>query len=806
MKNRHYGNVWKNTIILLQLLFSVLLLMSVFMVAALNGKHMIDMDNLTNQSYVDSSYYSYVYEQKVTELTNFLMTRKNFETNGEYDSEKPVNVIKYARSGIIRNDAEESYTMTLVRNGASAYWMYDDSSISNTEEYDGENDKAQFENYTLSDLVAWSKEGYVQYSDKIEEKYLPQSGISIAQGVQEGRLTEEEGQELYQALAKTLDRIGQEETAYRKALNEFDDSETNLSYVFIENEQVIYTNMLEDTEEDITSYVFGDKAHNLLDYGKEKGSYLYCNDKDLKFRSNVKGMEDYYYKYIDGTMSGIGNNAVFLVAVDTTFPNEDGFTKAKSEFMTLHPWGMISIVTIVVSLLGWIVTLVYLTLAAGRNHKDDKIHLNWIDHIKTEFFFLIFIVFSVLILVLSFSAASYEWDIPGMLVVVGVISFIYDGVFQIFYTSVIRRMKAGVFWEYSFTNWVYVSTLRVLGTWKASVRVIVTFVFNALLFLFLAYQFFTRRHLLGGILLALQIIVIGVIYLRDVVQKQEIMKGIRQITEGDLSYKIPLEHLHSDSRKLAEAVNSIGDSLHLVVEENTKNERMKADLITNVSHDIKTPLTSIINYVDLLKREDFEDPKIRNYLQVLEEKAYRLKTLTEDVVEASKVSSGNISLEMMNLNLVELVNQTSAEFEEKFEARNLKMIMNLPTEPATIYADGRRMWRVLANVFNNAAKYAMEGSRVYVDLVQTGEEVQLTIKNVSEQPLNISADELTERFIRGDVSRSTEGSGLGLSIAQNLTKLQGGKFELYLDGDLFKVLIRFPVPKETEDVYQEVEQ
>ena len=203
---------------------------------------------------------------------------------------------------------------------------------------------------------------------------------------------------------------------------------------------------------------------------------------------------------------------------------------------------------------------------------------------------------------------------------------------------------------------------------------------------------------------------------------------------------------------------------------------------------------------------DFEDPKIRNYLQVLEEKAYRLKTLTEDVVEASKVSSGNISLEMMNLNLVELVNQTSAEFEEKFEARNLKMIVNLPAEPAVVHVDGRRMWRVLANVFNNAAKYAMEGSRVYVDLVQTGEEVQLTIKNVSEQPLNISADELTERFIRGDVSRSTEGSGLGLSIAQNLTKLQGGKFELYLDGDLFKVLIRFPVPKETEDVYQEVEQ
>lgn len=147
------------------------------------------------------------------------------------------------------------------------------------------------------------------------------------------------------------------------------------------------------------------------------------------------------------------------------------------------------------------------------------------------------------------------------------------------------------------------------------------------------------------------------------------------------------------------------------------------------------------------------------------------------MVEASKVSSGNISLEMMNLNLVELVNQTSAEFEEKFEARNLKMIMNLPTEPATIYADGRRMWRVLANVFNNAAKYAMEGSRVYVDLVQTGEEVQFTIKNVSEQPLNISADELTERFIRGDVSRSTEGSAWSFDCTES-DKASRGKIRV----------------------------
>ena len=231
------------------------------------------------------------------------------------------------------------------------------------------------------------------------------------------------------------------------------------------------------------------------------------------------------------------------------------------------------------------------------------------------------------------------------------------------------------------------------------------------------------------------------------------------------------------------------------MEESVKSERLKTDLITNVSHDIKTPLTSIINYVDLLKRENFQDEKIRGYLEILEAKAQRLKILTEDVVEASKVSSGNISLELMNVDLVEMVQQTEGEFEEKFAARNLTMITTLPEENAVVYADGRRLWRVLENIFGNAAKYAMPGTRVYADLMTDEKHVRFSLKNISEQQLNISADELTERFIRGDLSRSTEGSGLGLSIAQSLTKLQGGEMNLYLDGDLFKVEVIFPKAK-----------
>ena len=375
--------------------------------------------------------------------------------------------------------------------------------------------------------------------------------------------------------------------------------------------------------------------------------------------------------------------------------------------------------------------------------------------------------------------------------------------FFIGYLSIVRRIKAKMLWKNSVLRWLIRGLKKFFAYRSCTFKVTV----GALAFIVVHWIAIGTMGTGGWMFVMFLVEGVTLYYLiRKAIARQRLKDGIRHIADGNVEYQIPTKGLKDDELDMALHINHIGEGLSKAVEKSMKDERLKTDLIRNVSHDIKTPLTSIINYVDLLKREDFEDPKIRNYLQVLEEKAYRLKTLTEDVVEASKVSSGNISLEMMNLNLVELVNQTSAEFEEKFEARNLKMIMNLPTEPATIYADGRRMWRVLANVFNNAAKYAMEGSRVYVDLVQTGEEVQLTIKNVSEQPLNISADELTERFIRGDVSRSTEGSGLGLSIAQNLTKLQGGKFELYLDGDLFKVLIRFPVPKETEDVYQEVEQ
>jgi signal transduction histidine kinase len=277
--------------------------------------------------------------------------------------------------------------------------------------------------------------------------------------------------------------------------------------------------------------------------------------------------------------------------------------------------------------------------------------------------------------------------------------------------------------------------------------------------------------------------------------QERILTGLKYLAEGNLQYKISTDRLRGEQKQMAEYINRIGSGLDAAVENSVKNERMKTELITNVSHDIKTPLTSIINYVDLLKRENFSDPKICGYLDILEAKAQRLKTLTEDVVEASKASTGNISLNLADLDFLELVQQVTGEFEERFREKKLDMVVRLEEKPVTIHADGQRLWRVLENVYGNTVKYAMEGTRVYAEVKLVGTRVEFSLKNISAQPLNISADELTERFIRGDVARNTEGSGLGLSIARDLTELQGGRFGLYLDGDLFKVIIAFPVVK-----------
>ena len=279
---------------------------------------------------------------------------------------------------------------------------------------------------------------------------------------------------------------------------------------------------------------------------------------------------------------------------------------------------------------------------------------------------------------------------------------------------------------------------------------------------------------------------------RWVRQWRAIREATAQIVGGHPETRIDTKRMYRDLREHAEQLNDLGGSITQAVEERLKSERFKAELITNVSHDLKTPLTSIINYVGLLKKAGIEDPDARAYLEVLERKSQRLKKLTEDLVEASKASTGVLPVHLERLDFAQLLTQALGEYEDRFQLSGLTPLPSSPPDPCAVLADGRHLWRVLDNLLGNCCKYALPGTRVYLDLTRQEGSVTLTVKNISRAPLNVSPEQLMERFVRGDSARSTEGSGLGLSIARSLTELQGGSFHLEIDGDLFKAVVSLP--------------
>lgn len=270
-----------------------------------------------------------------------------------------------------------------------------------------------------------------------------------------------------------------------------------------------------------------------------------------------------------------------------------------------------------------------------------------------------------------------------------------------------------------------------------------------------------------------------------------ILQGAERMAKGDLNSQIDTRFLVGYYRRCALQLNALADVAIDAAQKQMRSERMRSELITNVSHDIKTPLTSIINYVDLLQSaKKAEDSK--QYLEVLSRQSLRLKKLIDDLMEMSRASAGSIPTHPVPLDPVETVNQALGEFADKLEQKDLQMVFNRPEEALTMLADGRLAWRVLSNLLSNIVKYAMPGTRVYADVVAVEEHVLISLKNISAEPLNVSAEELTERFVRGDLSRNTEGSGLGLNIAKSLMELQKGKLQLLIDGDLFKATLVFP--------------
>ena len=641
-----------------------------------------------------------------------------------------------------------------------------------------------------------------QYNDvQVAEKYRPIGLNNLLQLVNENPEWNGQLQEIYTMLQNVIETFGNSYDGYASVNSGIEEGDSNYYYLYADlKSKKIYTNKKEysnpaELEENIKKM-------------KKLGKYVVVRPKLSEFESNLTN-EDALTWRDDVKYSGPQTeDFVFVSAVDTSYPIQDSFYAENQLFEKYASSGTVIAVLGMIAFGMLIVCLVWLTIVAGRSNRDDELHLNWFDAWKTEVAATVVIVLWLIPVLLSGSILSLTdlfMDLNNDLAtlygyynyVMNSIPYVIGGgilaaytclMFLVGYLSLVRRLKAGTMWKNSvlhmIVQFVHQVSINIGSVWK------VVIIFGGLFLIHGAAQI-SGHSVLFVILLPIDIV--AFVYLvYQTIGKKKIKQGISQIAHGEIDYKIDTTGLSGEQKEVAELVNVIGTGLNKAVEKSVKNERLKTDLITNVSHDIKTPLTSIINYVELLKQENFEDPKIRRCIEVLEQKSQRLKTLTEDVVEASKVSSGNISLDMMNLNLVEMIQQTSGEFQEKFAARNLEEVLNLPEEEAMICVDGRRTWRVLENIYNNAAKYAMEGSRIYADLTVLEDQVLFTLKNVSAYPLNISADELTERFIRGDISRSTEGSGLGLSIAKTLTEMQKGQFELYLDGDLFKVTIRFP--------------
>lgn len=404
-------------------------------------------------------------------------------------------------------------------------------------------------------------------------------------------------------------------------------------------------------------------------------------------------------------------------------------------------------------LVGSFVSMAYMANVAGRKSEDDyTIYYLPIDKVYSDVMLVIFTLLMVFMGKVISGVKNQHFDYASLIMTTGTFTFLFDLAFIILYQSIVRKIKGNILCTHSLMYKGYELLKRVIE--KKDIH--------------------TQKN-------------------KEIMRIQEALEAI---SEGALDTTLNVNEFHGQQKKVAEAVNHIRQGLMSSVNESLKNEKLKADLITNVSHDIKTPLTSIVNYVDLLKRENLENENAKYYIHVLEEKSQRLKQLTEDLVETSKITSGNVKLNMQKLDLVELLYQTGGEFNERFESRNLTIVTKIPSEQIFIYADGRQLYRSIENLYTNAAKYALENTRVYVELEKADTKAVFTIKNVSKNELDIVSDgnvDLTERFVRGERSRTTEGSGLGLSIAKNLTHLMGGKFEIKVDGDLFIATITYNI-------------
>ncbi|MFI3200261.1 MAG: HAMP domain-containing sensor histidine kinase [Eubacteriales bacterium] len=714
-------------------------------------------------SYEETGFFDTMLRRQVYDLMRYMVIRNQMEDEGEFNGLKEVDIQAYA----MRHELEQM--------------SYESA------------------RYHIEDLIKWGQYGFAYDGDYLIELYKTVDYLDLEDYVN----TNLDYPSLVKYLKSTSEDIAYNYRQYIDYGKRYGEMSTNARYyIVIEEygESKVYTNLEVQSIEEAREIICGTHS-SYVDYDMK--SLLYDTNTSIIEEDMIQEMSRYGYTYM------YYGNSQIIIGIDTNYPNEDDFLTGYEIYNQVIPVIPYAISIAMIASIVFVVLFVLSTIVAGRNEYAKEVIFLKIDELPTEIFVLLLVEF--LCIINRYSNRLVQDGILSTLNKSILIPVLFISVYVIYLMgftmtlSFVRRLKGNNVIRRSVVWYCIKITYKVLVQMFSHMKRTYCYLLRnkvVTIRTFVPYFGFLGMNIvllnikdLGIILAVIVDCLVALILLRENQERDEIIQTINQISNGELEVQLDYENMTRQNQVLGRSVNLLRDGIKEAVETSRKDERLKSELITNVSHDIKTPLTSIINYVDLLKREEFENERMQSYLVILDQKSNRLKHLIEDLVEASKISSGNIELIMEELNIVQLMKQSLGEFIELFERQGLQLVTTIPTEAIQIKADGRRIWRIIENLVVNALKYSLDQTRVYIDVFVIEEEkkVVITIRNISKEPLHVSVEELTERFTRGDAARTTEGSGLGLSIAKNLTQLQGGTFAIESDGDLFKVSIGFAV-------------
>ena len=546
-----------------------------------------------------------------------------------------------------------------------------------------------------------------------------------------------------------------------------------------------------------------DMAENSESYCFEAGYDSYENDSEIYVTAAVNaqnavlpqdyefaGIYEVYYPY---DSENTGFYWIFVKMPDGKLADKGDFFNKLEPFLDIMDFVERNITALYIIFVAvFLFTAGYLLVTAGKRKGSEEIKTRLIDRMP---YMVVLCIFGMGIALLC-EGMFYMLEHIGMVIVLALLCAMIGLEFLL---TTYVRLRSHTFIRYTACYYAFSLAKRVWKyicspvkkVWGYMTQNLPLFVMGSVAFGFFSLiEFGTSASMAYGLYFIIKIIEYG-LFIVFILQFDAVRKAARRISQGNLSQPLDTKRLIWIFKTYGQDLNNVSNGIENAVQEKMKSERFRTELITNVSHDIKTPLTSIINYVDLLEKEDIDNEKAKEYLEVLDRQTARLKKLIADLLEASKASTGNLKVNIEELDAAVLISQVAGEYTERFAQKQLELILKNETSPVMINADGRHLWRVFDNLMNNIFKYAQEKTRVYIDVIPKDNGAVITFKNISKCPLNISSEELMERFVRGDSSRNTEGSGLGLSIAQSLMQLMNGNMELTIDGDLFKVTLEF---------------